>query len=302
MENVIHYIEKNLNKNAYIKKQLLRMQDISNADIEHVKHFIEIIESNPKELKLIHVSYSNYKTFSKLYQAILKITNNSTKRVDFNSLSLQEKEKFLKLKKINYEKKSNNIIVKIKDYETTKLIGNPSWCIVKSKISWEKYNENRNHFIIFQENETYGVTVSKFFFKCYDKNNKEVTYTQIKDFLPEDALPSKLLMFTFELSHHIIFAGVMYLIFNLHFGLIEYFTGYYPNIYAKIIIFIFAFKALIEIHVSIINSNKEWQFGLLKMMVFGVLLIPELNPNLFAFYLETLPQETMDSLNEILNI
>lgn len=268
------YIIKHLNKHQYISKHLLKMDDIDRASHEQIKHFIDIIKSNKKELKIVQVNYNNYKKFASLYEAITYIAKEEPISLNFEDKDLKEKEKILKSNNIQFIKFKGGLIVEIDSYEKTKIIGIKKWCISKSRSYWNDYNKNKKFIILFEEKNTIGLSISKTTFKAFDKNNLDVSYQEIKHKIPEEYLiykntnensdESKDFKFTLALS-----LAAMYLSVMLDVLLLK---GVASDLLSSIYLFAFIFKLATLIYKEDISyrDTKLLGFFALSSIITGM--------------------------------
>lgn len=185
---VQNLFKKNPNLSKIIQKNFHEANDYE------IYHIHEIIQKHRQLLKEVKLVYPQYNSFNELYNALLKVTN-ETKATFWNYINENDLKSMFDQDKIEYtEGKGKSIIVKIKTYEQMKKYGSKSWCIYKQESTFKSYLKNgtRSQYILFDfENKTnskfrIGFTYSEIYFTSFDDDNTYVKNEYINNLLLEN--------------------------------------------------------------------------------------------------------------------
>lgn len=176
-----------LNKHPFVKKSLLKMDNLEEIDSIYIDHFCKIINSNPIELKRTKLAYNNYYDFFDLYDTVSRVTGIPTLYDDFSHLTLKDKESYLIRNNINYTKNEfNHLIIESKNYKTTQMLGSKHWCIQNNEEDWNNYNQERVHLLLATDDNFYGLSYSSNYFDCYNIDNNPVSIGSIIECIPKE--------------------------------------------------------------------------------------------------------------------
>lgn len=180
MKRNLELLKEELHKQPYLLKKISSFDDLNEASIFVVKHFIELVNYKKRKFNTLKIDYNAYSSFQELYKTHLKLFPDIFLLHEFKYLTFNEKIDYLSYHKIKFEiLKDEHLVINPKDYLEISLIGSKDWCVTKSLNQWRHYTSNSKHefFIICNKynSDTFdGIVNKKDSYFCFNHKNKPV--------------------------------------------------------------------------------------------------------------------------------